>query len=304
MTDLNASVETDYYWTQDATADPVTNQNTVKPATGRFFPQAYAIVSYPLVQQFDYAKVVIEPIVSIVAAPSNANNKAIPNEDSQDIEFDQSNIFGANRFPGIDRVDDGSRVSYGVRAGLYNLGTGYTTIFLGQTYQLTNSDAIFAPKSGLKTRRTDYIGQIENNHGRLLDIDYRFELSNDFKQDRLQEINFRIGPERYAIFGTYLFAPEVNVPNFTTSERNEMTMGASYKIDDNWAVSASATAEISHPRAVLRYALGGGYSDDCSSFTLNISHDQTQPIGGTSGTAVFLQFSLKNLGIFRTPSIH
>jgi hypothetical protein len=69
-------------------------------------------------------------------------------------------------------------------------------------------------------------------------------------------------------------------------------------------MNTSSTTELSHPRAVLRYGLSGGYNDDCSTLTLNIAHDQTLPVGGTSGTAVFIQFSLKNLGVFRSPSIH
>ena len=81
-------------------------------------------------------------------------------------------------------------------------------------------------------------------------------------------------------------------------------MAAYYKFDKNWSISASGTGEITHPRAVLRYSLSAGYSDDCSSFTLNIVHDQTLIVGGTSGTAVSLTFSLKNLGVFATPSIH
>ena len=81
-------------------------------------------------------------------------------------------------------------------------------------------------------------------------------------------------------------------------------MAAYYKFDQNWSVTAGETAELTQPRTVLRYSLSAGYTDDCSSFTLNLSHDQTLLVGGTSGTAVSLVFSLKNLGVFATPSIH
>jgi LPS-assembly protein len=214
-----------------------------------------------------------------------------------------SNLFSGNRYPGIDRMEDGTRVTYGVRTGLYNLGTGYSTVFLGQTYRISG-DSIFPADSGLVSRFSDYVGQIDIYPGKVFDIDYRFELSNDLKEDRLQEINFRVGPQDYGLYGTYLFAREVNLPNFTAQERNELTLATYYKFDQNWSTTVSATSEISHPRAVLRYNVSGGYSDDCSSFTLNVSHDQTLPVGGTSGTAVFLQFTLKNLGVFRTPNIH
>jgi LPS-assembly protein len=303
VTVLNASAETDYYWTQDIQPDPITDKTTAKTSAGRFFPQAYAVVSYPLARQLSYAQWVVEPIMSLVAAPSNANNQLIPNQDSQDVQLNVVNLFSGNRYPGIDRIDDGSRVTYGVRTGLYNLGTGYTTLFLGQSYRITG-DTIFPPDSGLQTRFSDLVGELDVAPGKLIDINYEFEWSNDLRTDRVQEVNFRIGPDQYGFTGTYLFAGSVVQPNFTATERNELQLGFNYRFNDHWSMNTSSTTELSHPRAVLRYGLSGGYNDDCSTLTLNIAHDQTLPVGGTSGTAVFIQFSLKNLGVFRSPSIH
>jgi LPS-assembly protein len=303
VTVLNASAETDYYWTQNIQPDPITDKTTAKTSAGRFFPQAYAVTSYPIAQEVGYAQWVVEPLASVVVAPSNANNAAIPNQDSQDIQLNAANLFAPNRFPGIDRIDDGSRVTYGVRTGLYNLGTGYTTLFLGQSYQITNG-TFYPLSSGLSSRFSDLVGQIDISPGKLVDIDYDFDWSNNLSSDRVQEVNFRVGPDQYGVSGTYIFAGQVNEVNFTATERNELNVGGYYKFSDHWSVNASTTAELTHPRAVLRYALSAGYNDDCSSFTINVSHDQTLPVGGTSGTAVFIQFYLKNLGIFSTPSIH
>jgi LPS-assembly protein len=313
VTVLNASVETDYYWTQHAALDPITAQDTVQNSVGRIFPQAFAVVSYPFERPVGYTNWVVEPIASVVGSPTTSNS-SIPNEDSNDIQLNAANLFNGNRFPGIDRLEDGSRVTYGIRTGLYNLGTGYTSLFLGQSYRITGS-TVYPFQSGLQTRFSDFVGEIEIVPGRLLDFDYRFELANDLETDRLQEVNFRIGPDNFGIFGTYLFAGQVVVPspvtgaipvnpNLAASERNELTLAAYYKFDKNWSVSAGETAELTHPRTVLRYSLSAGYTDDCSTFTLNLSHDQTLLVGGTSGTAVSLVFSLKNLGVFATPSIH
>ena len=317
-------LETDYYWTQNAAPDPITNETTAQRAAGRLFPQVSAEVSYPFQRPVGYANWVVEPIMSVVGAPAYANNTSIPNEDSNDIQLDAANLFSGNRFPGVDRIEDGSRVTYGVRTGLYNLGTGYTSLFLGQSYRVSGN-TVYPPDSGLTTRFSDFVGELEVVPGKLVDIDYRFELANDLKSDRLQEVNFRVGPNDFGVFGTYLFAQQVSIPNEVTisgipsslivdgvplnpnlaaAERNELTMAAYYKFDKNWSITAGGTGEITHPRAVLRYNISAGYSDDCSSFTLNLSHDQTLLVGGTSGTAVSLTFSLKNLGIFATPSIH
>ncbi len=303
VTVLNASLETDYYWTQNPALDPVTDLQTAQSSVGRVFPQAYAVVSYPFVKPMSYADLVVEPIMSAVVSPAHTANQTIPNEDSQDIELNWGNLFSGNQYPGVDRITDGSRLTYGIKTSLTNLGTGSASVFLGQTYRLSG-DTVVPPNSGLQTRFSDYVGQIDINPGKYIDIDYQFELSNDLTHDRMQEINFRFGPDDFGVFGTYLFTNEVDLPNFVASEKNELTLATYYKFADHWQVAASATTELTQPREVLRYALSAGYTDDCSSFTLMISHDQTLLIGGTSGTAISLQFSLKDLGVFNSPSVH
>lgn len=304
VTTLNTSLETDYYWAQDVQPDPVTNQITARSSIGRVFPQANAVMSYPLTRPVGYAQWVVEPILSVLAAPARTRNLDIPNEDSHDIQLDSSNLFSLDRFPGIDRIEDGSRVTYGIRTGLYNLGTGYTRLFLGQSYRITGSNLYLPANSGLQSRRSDYVAEFDVSPGNLIDLSYRAEWSNDFKTDRLHEAIFRFGTEKAAISGGYIFASSVQEPNFSAGERNELSLAAYYKFDENWSAAATSTTELTQPRKVLRYSFSGTYTDDCSSFTLAVSHDQTFLIGGTSGTSVFLQFSLKNLGIFRGPSIH
>ena len=54
-------------------------------------------------------------MVSVNVAPTWGNTRNIPNEDSSDFEFDETNLFEPDRFPGLDRVDTGTRVAYGLR---------------------------------------------------------------------------------------------------------------------------------------------------------------------------------------------
>jgi len=202
-----------------------------------------------------------------------------------------------------------------VRTGLYNLGTGSTSLFLGQIYRFSG-DNLFPAGAGLQGRFSDFVGDLEINPGKYVDFGYNFELGNDLKSNRLSEVNFRFGPDNYAIYGSYVLAGKVEAPylssgtvlvtgpNITVAERNELNIGGLYKFDQNWSVSASATEELTHPRTLLRYVVSGGYTDDCSTFTLNVAHSQSLYVSGTSGTSVYLQFSLKNLGIFRTPNVH
>ena len=40
-------------------------------------------------------------------------NLEIPNEDARPIDLEDSNLFALNRFPGYDRWEDSSRITYG-----------------------------------------------------------------------------------------------------------------------------------------------------------------------------------------------
>ena len=80
------------------------------------------------------------------AGPARADaadaNLDIPNEDARSVDLEDSNLFALNRFPGYDRWEDTSRVTYGVDWSLErpNLSIENT---IGQSYRLTDSSRNF-----------------------------------------------------------------------------------------------------------------------------------------------------------------
>src|SRR6202012_3455330 len=68
---------------------------------------------------------VIAPRVQLVVAPNAGNSqfKDIPNEDSLDLEFTDANLFGFNRFPGIDRLEGGTRLNAAMQGSWFLNGT-------------------------------------------------------------------------------------------------------------------------------------------------------------------------------------
>ena len=69
-------------------------------------------------------------------------NLDIPNEDARAIDLEDSNLFALNRFPGYDRWEDASRVTYGVDWAFErpNLSIAST---VGQSYRLDNRPGNF-----------------------------------------------------------------------------------------------------------------------------------------------------------------
>src|SRR3546814_3316515 len=90
---------------------------------------------------------VIEPTVQAVVAPNGSNPGEIPNEDSLDFEFDDTNLFKLNRFAGRDRVDSGTRIDYGLEwTGVLESG-GSAGAFIGQSYRFTENHDVLDRKS-------------------------------------------------------------------------------------------------------------------------------------------------------------
>ena len=84
----------------------------------------------------------VEPTVSVNLAPTWGNTRKIPNEDSSDFEFDETNLFEPDRFAGLDRIDTGSRVAYGLRFSSYGpRATEFSGVF-GQSYSFTENEYI------------------------------------------------------------------------------------------------------------------------------------------------------------------
>ena len=82
-------------------------------------------------------------MVSLNLAPDlAATRRKIPNEDSSDFEFDETNLFEPNRFPGLDRGRGRRRVAYGLRfSSLGPRATEFSGVF-GQSYSFTEDESI------------------------------------------------------------------------------------------------------------------------------------------------------------------
>ena len=106
--------------------------------TGRVLPQLSVDWRLPLVRTEGGARQIVEPIVVLVASPNGGNPTEIPNEDSLSFEFDDANLFSANRFPGLDRVEGGLRINYGLRLATYGRGGGRSDLLLGPTWRRRN----------------------------------------------------------------------------------------------------------------------------------------------------------------------
>lgn len=139
---LTASLKSDLYYIDNYTNN---DNETFSGAVARVFPQVGLEWRLPFIRASESSRQILEPVIVAVAAPDGGNKAdKIPNEDSQDIEFDDTNVLSLDRYAGYDRNDTGSRVSYGLNWSSYGDTFGHTSAFIAQSYRFKKMKALEA----------------------------------------------------------------------------------------------------------------------------------------------------------------
>jgi LPS-assembly protein len=264
---LDASLVADGYWVDQV--DP--ESDAVNPAgdtfsgfEGRIFPQVYGEWHYPLVRRYASASEIFEPIAALVLAPPGSNPDKIPNEDSLEFEFDETHLGDPDRFTGLDRVDSGGRLDYGVKWSVLGDSGGYTSIMLGQSFRLYGGNE-FPEDSGLEQDLSDVVGRIEVRPRYDLNLNYRFRFDTEEMELERSELRLQAGPPVLNLAVTYAMAAggesdEDSVEQISGTLRSQLS--------DYWSIFAQTQYDIAGDSRLADSA-GITYSDEC--FTLNFT---------------------------------
>lgn len=294
VADIQADLATYFYWSDNVpeAGDPSRLRDGVTDAV--FFPRATATARYPLVRQSGDYQQLVEPIASITAAPVVDDVDDIPNNDSLDVEFDEINLFSDNRFPGIDRLDGGVRLTYGLRTGIFDPYGGQATVFLGQSYRFEDI-TVFPEGSGLRDRLSDFVGQVTIAPADYFSLDYRFRFDQKDLRARRQEVSMTAGVPALRVSNTYTFVDEV-AGTGTTDDREEILSRISSRITDFWQVAGSFRYDLAENEARNAF-FGLTYSDECFTFSGAIRRDFTTNRDVDDGISVFATLAFRNLGV-------
>jgi LPS-assembly protein len=267
------------------------NANKVE---GRVFPQLGLNWHYPWVRPGDTVTALIEPIVAGFAAPIGGNPAGIPNEDAQSFEFDDSHLFRANRFPGLDRVDGGQRVDYGLHAGIYNPTAGSTQVLIGESYRF-QSDTEFPQGAGLDHRRSDVVGRVLVSPSGYLDLFYRARLDGQNMAMRRQEVGISTGPTNLRSSVSYIATSTIPGSPSVLPARQISTVVTAL-LTPSWTTQVSHTQNLNNGATSLNSALQLTYLDDCTAVTATVQRSGITFGDVHSGTSFVLTFVFRNLG--------
>lgn len=286
---LKTSLRGDFYY-----VDNVTIPNRQEPDSGvetRIIPQAELGWSYPMVRQGKRHSITFEPIIDAIVSPYGTNSDAIPNEDSKEIEFADYNLFSANRYTGIDRIEEGPHFNYGFRSNLYSNNEDIIDLVFGQSYRIRKDDN-FDRFSGLDDHFSDFVGRIGYQKAGMLDVAYRFRLDKDQMTSTRDEISLFTNYKSFSLHTEYISLDEALDSN---TAREELFASALYDFSPTWRISAQGRRDLSDGGRMIHSGANLFYFGDCVDFTLSMFKEFTRDRDIEPAASVTFQLSLKNL---------
>jgi len=276
--------------------------------TARALPQAAVDFRWPFARDSEaWGTQIIEPIAQMIIAPQTGDSqiRRIPNEDSLDFEFTDANLFGFNRFPGIDRLEGGVRANVALHGAWYLGGTTFDGL-VGQSYR-TNKDNLFPAASGLHDEVSDIVARGTFAPTRWLDLTYRTRLDKSSLVTRFADAVGSAGVEKlrvsagyiYTTFNPYTFYDQPAPPpagNAFYFPRNEVTLGATSKWGD-YRFSGNVRRDLATNKMVS-VAADAIYEDECFIFDLRLYRRYTSINGDSGATTVLFLLTFKTIGQF------
>lgn len=287
-----AAMRGDFYITNDVPNLSVPGTTRSGRTLSRFLPVAGVEWRWPFAKHGLSTTQLIEPIVQVVYSPNGGNPDDIPNEDSQNFEFDESNLFSYNRFPGYDRWDSGARLNYGLRAAVFFPQDRFIEIYFGQSYRFEDRSP-FPAGSGLDDQTSDFVGRIVIEPTPYFRITQRFRLSQDDFSFERNEVTASLNVWRLSAAVTYTRVSPDDAIDSTSREGVAAT--AALRLSNYWSLIANTQRDITNNRTVFR-ELGLSYVDECSEFGVVYRRDFTRDRDVAPSNSFLVRFRLTNIG--------
>jgi LPS-assembly protein len=302
---LTAYARGDVYHTDDAESTTVAIYSGTDGWHARAIGALAADVQWPFIGPLFGGVQRLVPRVQLVLTPRTPNLD-IPNEDARSIDLEDSNLFALNRFPGYDRWEDASRVTYGLDWSLDrpNLSIEST---IGQSYRLVDRSDIFPEGTGLTDRLSDVVGRTSIRYGRLLELTHRFRIDKDNFAVRRNEIDLTVGTRQtYAQIGYLKLNRNVDPTIEDLRDVEELQFAGRLLFNRYWSIFGAAVVDLTDSKEdplssadgwePVRDRLGIQYEDDCIQVGLTWKRDYERIGTFRAGNSIGVHLALKGIG--------
>jgi LPS-assembly protein len=296
-------------------------------AFARYMAGAGLEYRFPFVSTSSWGTQTVTPIAQFIARPSEVIPRIQPDEDSQSLVFDETNLFAWDKFSGYDRVEGGTRLNYGLQYTADFANGGHANFIGGESIQVAgqNSYTLYDPanvglESGLDKRFSNFVfGETLQPTSNPITLMSKQQFDSSTLQlerfDGIAKANYAgvTGSVDYAL---YAAQPALGLEY----PREGLTGNVGYKFLDRWSVDGSLVVDMSrhyydtfgqttpifYP---VGYSFGVGYKDECTTLTIRYSSNTSAPAayqefpGGpviinpaTRNQTLMIQLVLRTLG--------
>jgi LPS-assembly protein len=302
---LTAYGRADAYHTNDSAETPVDIYRGKDGWQFRGIGALAADLKWPLVGNLWGGTQRLTPRLQLVLTPPT-ENLDIPNEDARAVDLEDSNLFALNRFPGYDRWEDGSRVTYGVEWAFDRPKWSIDAV-VGQSYRLTREPSIFPDGTGLTDRFSDIVGRTRVRFGRLVDVTHRYRVDKDSLAIRRNELDLTVGTDlTYAQIGYLRLNRDISSAIEDLRDKEELRLAGRWQIHRYWSVFGSTVLDLSDAEEdplnlsdgyePVRHRLGFAYEDECLELGVAWKRDYERIGEFRKGSTFSINFSLKGFG--------
>ncbi len=211
--------------------------------------------------------VVLEPLAQIAAGSESSRVPVVVardgtktylyNEDSATLEFDETNLFQANKSPGFDLYEGGQRLNVGGRA-TYALPDGRGgSLLVGRSFR-TKFDPLLPARTGLQSKSSDWIVSATVTPIRGITAFARTRLDADTQE--IHRIETGVDAYTQRGWGTIRYLKDELDANGNEQENFEAR--GELKLTKQWSVTAFGQRDMVAD-VWRRRDLGVAYTDDC-----------------------------------------
>lgn len=294
----------DVYHTDDAEDTAVALYSGTNGWHTRAIGALAADVKWPFIGPLLGGIQTLVPRVQVVLTPPTPNLD-IPNEDARAVELEDSNLFALNRFPGYDRWEDASRITYGVDWSLQRKNLSIEST-IGQDYRFGRLPEIFPEGTGLTGQVSDIVGRTTIRYGRFIELTHRYRIDKSSLAVRRNEIDLTVGTtQTYAQVGYTKLDRNIDPGIEDLMNHEELRLAARVLIRRYWSIFGATVVDLTNknedPTSLangfqfVRNRLGIEYSDNC--LELGLSWRRDYEVIGTfrKGSTFALHIALKGV---------
>lgn len=274
----------DLYYTSDLGVGLGTETSTRTLAT------AGVDLTWPFIRQDGGLTTILEPIAQLAVSPEPELDLGIPNLDTGDLAFDETNLFDPNRAPGFDVYDAGARMNLGFRSSFYWGDNRQARVLVGKSFR-DDGNPVLPPSSGYRGTESDWIVAASATPLRGLSLYGRTRLSPEDLELRRFEAGASYVHPRVTGFARYL---DDRTDPFGVRAEN-VEAAADVFVTRNWGVILYGRRDLL-TNEWTRNDLGVVYQDECTRFEVVYYREQGSARLGGDAEGVRVRLTLATLG--------